>query len=260
MTDFDRRSERTYYDSFFTSHAAAALDTGVGFQALREAQASFLKSKLKSLIAARTVLSIGCGNGEIELLLADPQWHLTAFDLSFAGPAAGQQRARQRPTTALSFGQAGVVELPIAANQADVVLALSVLHHLSPDMRERALREVYRVLRPGGWFIAYDPSRWRALRLLKFMVRRTYDALHSPDEEELSPHAMRQLAHSAGYGAVRIDYFDFFIDPLTWLIPTMSPRIFRVLYRLDRMLVHLPGKQFASNFFLLGRKPGVNST
>jgi SAM-dependent methyltransferase len=259
MTDFDRRSERTYYDSFFTSQAAAALDTGAGFQALREAQANYLKHKIKSLSAARTVLSIGCGNGEIEQLLADSQWHLTAFDLSFAGPAAGQQRVRQRQTTTLSFGQAGVVELPIAANQADVILALSVLHHLTPEMRQRALREVYRVLRPGGWFIAYDPSRWRALRLVKFLVRRTYDALHSPDEEELSPREMQQLARAAGYTAVKVDYFDFFIDPLTWLIPTMAPRIFQVLYNLDRILVHLPGKQLASNFFLLGRKPSVNS-
>jgi ubiquinone/menaquinone biosynthesis C-methylase UbiE len=259
MTEFNRQSEQTYYDSFFHSSEAEELDEGVGFKALRGAQARFLKQKIKSSLPAHNILSIGCGNGEIEMLLADPYWHLAAFDLSFAGPRRGQARTCTQGVTGLSFGQAGIVHLPITSEQCDVVLALSVLHHLSVDGRRQALDEAYRVLRPGGWFIAYDPSRWRVLRLAKFLVRQKYDALHSPDEEELSPREMRRLARVVGFASAKAEYFDHFIDPLTWLFPNMHPRLFNILYQIDRVAVRLPGKQLASNFFLIATKKRLDT-
>jgi SAM-dependent methyltransferase len=255
VTGFERGSERSYYDSFFDSAEARALDRGAGFRALRAAQAQFIARQLRALTSAQTILSIGCGNGAIEQHLIDPRWQLVAFDLSFAGPALGRRQTRGQP--GLSFAQAAAWPLPVRDDQFDGVLALSVLHHLTAAGRERALREAHRVLRPGGWFIAYDPSRWRALRLAKWLVRRRYDLMHSPDEEELNPREMQQLAAQCGFAPARLIFFDYFIDPLTWLFPAMPPGLFRVLYRLDRMLVQLPGRQLASNFFLIAQKPSA---
>ncbi len=255
MTEFDRGSERGYYDSFFDSPEARALDRGTGFRALRAAQAQFIAHQLRALTSAQTILSVGCGNGAIEQHLIDPRWRLYAFDLSFAGPALGRRQVQAHGRAGLSFAQAAIAPLPVRDDQFDGVLALSVLHHLTAAGRERALREAHRVLRPGGWFIAYDPSRWRALRLVKWLVRRRYDLMHSPDEEELNPREMQQLAAHCGFAPARLIFFDHFVDPLTWLFPAMPPGLFRVLYRLDRILVRLPGRQLASNFFLIARKP-----
>ena len=254
MTQSPRRSERGYYDSFFTGSEGEELDDGVGFQSLRRAQASYLRQRIDPVAAKGTILSVGCGNGEIEMHLADPHWHVVAFDLSFVGPATGRQRAAQRDLGRLSFGQASLTELPLSACSCDVVIAMSVLHHIQPLKRAAALCEVHRVLKEGGWFLAYDPSKWRVLRLAKFLVRAKYDAVHSPDEEELSPRQMQRLAQKAGFEPVRVEFFDMFIDPLTWLFPDMSPTLFKLLYGFDRALVRFPGKQLASNFFLIGHK------
>jgi SAM-dependent methyltransferase len=255
MKQSRRRSERTYYDTFFASSECGGLDDGTGFRSLRQAQADYLCHKMRSFADAGVVLSVGCGNGEIEMLLDGTRWRVFAFDLSFAGLAAGSHRAAQRNLTHLSFGQAALPGLPISSRSCDVVLALSILHHLRPPKRAEALYEIHRVLRDGGWFIAYDPSKWRVLRLAKFLVRKKYDALHSPDEEELDPRQMQRLAQSVGFEQVWIEFFDIFIDPLTWLFPNMPPGLFKMLYKLDRALVHSPGKQLASNFFLVGHKP-----
>jgi len=255
VTGFDRGSERGYYDSFFESAEARALDRGAGFQALRAAQAQFIKRQIQTPANVQTILSIGCGSGAIEQHMIDPRWQLFAFDLSFAGPALGRRQAQARGLAGLNFAQAAVSPLPVPGDRFDAVLALSVLHHLPVEQRERALREARRVLRPGGWFVAYDPSRWRALRLAKWLVRRRYDLMHSPDEEELSPRAMQQLAAACGFAPARLIFFDYFIDPLTWLFPALPPALFRVLYWLDRCLVRLPGRQLASNFFLIAQKP-----
>ncbi len=248
------QSERDHYDAFFTGSEAQALDQGTGFQLLRRIQADFLRQKILFPGAIGSILSVGCGNGEIEMHLANSHWRLFAFDLSFAGPALGSRRTARRNTTCLSFGQASLTELPIASHSCDVVLALSVLHHLRPPERPKALAEIYRVLGKNGRFIAYDPSKWRIVRLGKFLVRGKFDALHSPDEEELCPRQMHRLAQAVGFERVQIEFFDMFIDPLVWLLPNMHPGLFRLLYKLDRAMMRFPWKRLASNFFLIGHK------
>jgi hypothetical protein len=65
---------------------------------------------------------------------------------------------------------------------------------------------------------------------------------------------MRRLARATGFASAKTEYFDLFIDPLTWLFPSMDPRLFSILYRVDRVAVRLPGKQLASNFFLSAQR------
>lgn len=250
-----RPPERTYYDAFFASPDCQRLDSGVGFRSLRRAQADYLFRRVQRFTSACDALSVGCGSGEIEMLLSARGWRVFAFDCSHTGLAIGRQRATHDKLACLSFGQAYATRLPVSSASCDLVLALSVLHHLKPFERAKALDEAHRVLRNGGVVIAYDPSRWRALRLAKFLVRRRYNLLHSPDEEELSPRQMLRLAQEAGFKSAQVEFFGFFIDPLTWLFPNMYPVLFDLLYRLDRVLVRLPGRQLASNFFLIGQKP-----
>src|SRR5262249_25149817 len=57
---------------------------------------------------------------------------------------------------AAEFVVASAHELPIAVNSIDVVFGIAILHHLDLD---RASREVYRVLKPGGRGIFQEPVR-----------------------------------------------------------------------------------------------------
>jgi SAM-dependent methyltransferase len=94
------------------------------------------------------VLDVGCGPGWFWKSVAgrwQPQ-HLTLADISPAMLEAAQARLREEFD--LSTQQADVTALPFADNSFDDVLAMHMLYHA--DDPAKALREIARVLRPGG--------------------------------------------------------------------------------------------------------------
>ena len=110
------------------------------------------------------VLDLGCGEGRhvisayvaadvhsvgVDLSLEDLQTTRDKF-ADFAEPESERK----------SFGlsSANALELPFADNSFDKVICSEVLEHI-PDYRG-ALREIERVLKPGGLFCASVPRRW----------------------------------------------------------------------------------------------------
>lgn len=97
------------------------------------------------------VLEIGCGTGNLLLAAkrAQPAAVLVGLDPDLAALARASRKARRRGLTVqLDRGHAD--ELPYADGSVDVVLSAFMLHHVPAGERERAVREVRRVLRPGG--------------------------------------------------------------------------------------------------------------
>jgi len=92
------------------------------------------------------VLDAGCGSGGIAALLTAPE--VVCVDQSAAAVEATSQRG-------LDALQADIEELPFADGSFDVVMSNWTLYHL-PDLG-RGVREIARVLRPGGRFVgAYN--------------------------------------------------------------------------------------------------------
>ncbi|NPA06234.1 MAG: methyltransferase domain-containing protein [Chloroflexi bacterium] len=92
-------------------------------------------------------LDIGIGTGRIGQPLARYVPHLVGLDLS-ERMLRFLQRAEPPPSLTLVQGDA--LALPFPSASFDAVITVHVLH-LVADLT-RALHEVRRVLRPGGWF------------------------------------------------------------------------------------------------------------
>ena len=90
------------------------------------------------------VVDVGCGNGRyLQLARERGASSVVGCDLA-AGMLAGIDRAAAGPLLV----QADAQSLPLATGSVDVALAMHMLYHV-PD-RARAIREIRRVVRPGG--------------------------------------------------------------------------------------------------------------
>lgn len=96
------------------------------------------------------VLDAGCGAGLISLALARRGGNnVTGVDAASGAVLAAQRTAEVQGLTGLArFQQGSLYELPFADGSFDAIVCSDVLEHLT-DLR-RALRELRRVLRPGG--------------------------------------------------------------------------------------------------------------
>lgn len=96
------------------------------------------------------VLDCGCGPGGISVTLAAlvPHGRVVGIDVEDGQLAMGRREAEQRGIVNVEFQHASVYALPFADATFDAVLAHAVVYHLAEPMK--ALRELWRVLKPGG--------------------------------------------------------------------------------------------------------------
>ncbi len=101
-----------------------------------------------------TVLDIGCGAGHASFTLAGQVAQVTAYDLSEKMLKVVSKAAAARGLNNVVTRQGPAEALPFAAASFDVAISRYSAHHWH-DVG-MALREVKRVLKPGGKFILMD--------------------------------------------------------------------------------------------------------
>ena len=94
------------------------------------------------------VLDLGCGAGHASFATAPFAREVIAFDLTRAMLEVTVAAAKERSLSNISTTQGSVEELPFNRQQFDFVVSRYSAHHWN-DV-PRALREVKRVLKPGG--------------------------------------------------------------------------------------------------------------
>ncbi|MHB8500487.1 MAG: class I SAM-dependent methyltransferase [Candidatus Acidiferrales bacterium] len=100
------------------------------------------------------VLEIGAGPGAATEELRKHAGRVTSLEYSHAF-AAGLAMRTQSKNGAVLQGDAST--LPFTEKTFSAAIAILVLHHLrSRELQERAFAEVFRVLRPGGVFLALE--------------------------------------------------------------------------------------------------------
>lgn len=97
------------------------------------------------------MLEIGCGTGNLALLVKrmGPQLEVVGLDPDPKALALAGRKARRAGLT-LEFDRGFADTLPYPDGTFDRVLSSLMFHHLEADQRIASLREVLRVLRPGG--------------------------------------------------------------------------------------------------------------
>jgi Methylase involved in ubiquinone/menaquinone biosynthesis len=99
-----------------------------------------------------TSLEVGCGRGSISSHFAEHGWDVTLLDHSQSVLDISRQIfAHNGHKATFLVGDANA--LPFLDRQFDAVVSIGLLEHF--ENVERPLEEQWRVLRPGGWLLAY---------------------------------------------------------------------------------------------------------
>lgn len=200
------------------------------------------------------VLSLGCGIGDTELLLARHVGSVCGVD---ASPAAIRQAEADRERASVKNAQfycSTVEAFPASPGSFDAVVAVFFLHHLPEEAIDCVLARSWEWLRPGGVLYALDPNRFRLSGALgRLLVPHLMERYHSPGERELDPAWTLARVKQAGFEAT-VAWFDFWSTPVAGLWPE-SLSCYHMAWWIDRLLTRIPLlRRLGSNFEIVARK------
>ena len=235
------------YAGFAQSHFARA--------AVRELRRHMV-SRITSLLGVGStslVLSLGCGIGDTELLLAPQVGRVVGIDLS-----PGGVRQANADAARLGIGNAEFVEGAFedirSLPPADAVIAIFFLHHPPDAVLADVPERLKQMLKPGGMFYSLDPSRHRLSgKVGRLLIPGLMKRYQTEDERELEPSATADLFQSAGFEA-RSEMYDFVSSPLAGVFPGWRLG-YRAARAMDDAILHIPGlRNLGSNFEIIARK------
>ncbi len=119
------------------------------------------------------VLEVGCGTGIGSISLAKklPRSKIVGIDIfkgvSGKSPESAMRNAQiEGVADRVDFRYGNALKIPYADETFDLVTMGSVLHELHSEKdKTKALREIYRVLKPGGKFVTLEILRNKKLAL-----------------------------------------------------------------------------------------------
>lgn len=107
----------------------------------------------------------------------------------------------------------------VPAESFDLAFTNGVFHHIPLEHRAEAVDQVWRSLKPGGWFAFWENNRWNPM--VHFIMSRVpFDR----DAQMLFPHQARGLLRAVGFAIVLTDYLFVFpaaLKALRWSEPAL---------------------------------------
>ncbi|MBI2831522.1 MAG: methyltransferase domain-containing protein [Chloroflexi bacterium] len=97
------------------------------------------------------VLDLGCGTGTLAILIKEMRPDAEVIGLDADPQVLEMARVKiARAALGIRLNEGMSFELPYADSSFDRVLSSFVFHHLTRENKARTLRDVFRVLQPGG--------------------------------------------------------------------------------------------------------------
>lgn len=182
--------------------------------------------KLLAPQAGERALDIGCGPGLTTEALAHAvgdRGSVLGVDIAPAMLGIAQRRCAAFPS--VSFGMADVTRLPYADGSFDVALASQVYEYV--DDIDHALRELARVIRPGGRVVLVDTD-WESAVWASHddaRMRRVLETWNEHIPHPQLPRTLKRRLQQAGFSAVTVEVVPLLNlrwDPQTYSVGMMT--------------------------------------
>jgi SAM-dependent methyltransferase len=202
----------------------------------------------------RRILDAGCGTGAILQRLGNSDKNF-GIDLAPEAIAICRERGLE------NVRQADICDLPFADNSFDAVICSSVIYHEWVSDVGAAIREMRRVLSPGGVLIVNVPA-FRFLRSAHDVAVMTARRFRKPE--------LRDLLVDQNFFIRRLTYWTTFLFPLAVIARTIgvskmgrdfesagswSQRFFESIMRLELNMLPWVSFPFGVALFAVACKP-----
>lgn len=182
-----------------------------------------------------TIADIGCGTGNLARALAPRARRVIAVDVL--------QHAALPPEVEFRRADLDREPLPLADAEADAAVAVETIEHLE---NPRALvRELARVVRPGGWVVVTTPNQLSVLSLLTLLAKHRFsafqDSAYPAHRTALLEIDLRRIAAESALSGIEVRY-------------TCSGRVPLTGLHYPRALSRLWPRGLSDNVMLAGRK------
>jgi SAM-dependent methyltransferase len=258
--------ERLFHDEWAASIDIDGIQVRDYFEACTAPENRFILSNLGD-VRGKKILDLGCGAGENSVYFAKRGANCLAADYS-PGMVEIALKLSQKNGVEIEGATVNAMSLDFADESFDVVYASNLLHHL-PDP-EACIREMHRVLKPGGKACFWDPLTHNPIiNVYRWMAT----AVRTEDEHPLDIRIV-DLVRSQ-FDRVESDTFwlaTLWIFIRFYLIERIDPNqerywkkiitdrerlepMYQRLERIDRVLKKIPGmRKYAWNLAVVASK------
>jgi SAM-dependent methyltransferase len=140
-------------------------------------------------VASPRILDCGCGTGS-NLEMLRPLGDAAGFDLTGTGVAFAHRHGHR-------VAQASIGDIPFASGRFDLVTSFDVFQCLPDEVERSAVREMSRVLKPGGWLLLHVAA-------LEMLHGR--HSVLSQEVRRYTPSRLRSIVEGGGFRVERLTF------------------------------------------------------
>lgn len=210
-----------------------------------------LAESIKILMKERNlkkVLDVGCGTGRLVKFLNENGFETIGCDV-----VEEALKIAQRINKKNSIIKASATKLPFTDRSFDLVIAISLIEHLTKNEAKKFIAEVKRILKPGGSVFLITPNFSSPLR---YIFSKKWFAYSDPTHKHFfTPRSLSQLLKTHSFQNIKLRHKTAYNLPSDLHLPGFC-RQWPMLIKnfLNWLMISSPLATFRDSFWLLAQK------
>ncbi len=189
------------------------------------------------------VLEVGCGTGTFSKGLSQKFKNLICIDIS----EILLEKARTL-YSGICFLNMDIHKTTFPSEYFDLIVGCSVLHHLDWQL---ALKEIYRILKPGGQIRFSEPNLLNPqiflVKNIPWLKKKMGD---SPDEYAFTARKIRRVLNNCGFCDIKVTSYEF-------LHPHTPKFLIKLVLKIESFVEKSILKEFAGSLKISASKPSL---